>query len=145
MWLPKERFGFFDPPQYQFKLNHIALLGANKKQIETFRKQFGFSENEFDAINAYFIKQGRNPTDCELETLAQTWSEHCVHKTFKGEIKFCDSIVDNLLKTYIIRATEKLAKPWCLSVFEDNAGVIDFDGRWALCFKVETHNHPSGG
>ena len=42
-----------------------------------------------------------------------------------------------------MKATEELNKPWCLSVFEDNAGVIDFDGRWALCFKVETHNHPS--
>jgi phosphoribosylformylglycinamidine synthase II len=42
-----------------------------------------------------------------------------------------------------MRVTEKLAKPWCLSTFKDNSGVIDFDGRYALCFKVETHNHPS--
>ena len=139
----EERFGFFDPPQYQFQLNKIALLSANKKQLAKLRTQFGFSEREFDAIITYFNKQGRDPTDCELETLAQTWSEHCVHKTFKGKIKFNESVIDNLLETYIIRATDTLAKPWCLSVFEDNAGVIDFDGNWALCFKVETHNHPS--
>jgi phosphoribosylformylglycinamidine synthase subunit PurSL len=141
--ITQEHFGFFEPPQYEFTLKTVPLLGASKKQLEQFRKQFGFSDNEFIAINDYFTKQKRNPTDCELETLAQTWSEHCVHKTFKGEIKYCDTIIDNLLKTYIIKATEQLAKPWCLSVFEDNAGVIDFDGKWALCFKVETHNHPS--
>jgi phosphoribosylformylglycinamidine synthase subunit PurSL len=139
----EERFGFFNPPQYKFQLNRIPLLSANKEQLSKFRNQFGFSENEFNAIYNYFKQQDRDPTDAELETLAQTWSEHCVHKTFKGSIKFCDNVIENLLKTYIIKATEELAKPWCLSVFEDNAGVIDFDGRWALCFKVETHNHPS--
>ena len=51
--------------------------------------------------------------------------------------------IDNLLKNTIIKATQELNKPWCLSVFEDNAGVIEFDDHWALCFKVETHNHPS--
>ncbi|GAF92524.1 unnamed protein product, partial [marine sediment metagenome] len=58
-------------------------------------------------------------------------------------IKFGDIAIDNLLRNTIMKVTEELNKPWCLSVFEDNAGVIDFDGRWALCFKVETHNHPS--
>ena len=106
-------------------------------------QQFGFTEDELQAILAYFQKQGRKPTDAELETLAQTWSEHCVHKTFKSRIKFGEKIIDNLIKNTIIKVTEELGKPWCLSVFVDNAGVIDFDGRWALCFKVETHNHPS--
>ncbi|MFC1864813.1 phosphoribosylformylglycinamidine synthase subunit PurL, partial [Chloroflexota bacterium] len=107
------------------------------------RQQFGFTDDELQAIIAYFQQQGRNPIDAELETLAQTWSEHCVHKTFKGKISFGGMTIDNLLKSTVMKATEELDKPWCLSVFEDNAGVIDFDGRWALCFKVETHNHPS--
>lgn len=139
----EERFGFFEPPQYQFKLNYVDLLGNKQAGIDKLRKQFGFSESESNAILAYFEKQGKNPTDCELETLAQTWSEHCVHKTFKASFKFGSKTIDNLLRTYIVKATEELAKPWCLSVFTDNAGVIDFDGHWALCFKVETHNHPS--
>ena len=33
---------------------------------------------EMQAIQRYFRDKGRNPTDVELETLAQTWSEHCV-------------------------------------------------------------------
>ena len=139
----EEKYGFIEPPQYKFKLNHIDLLHADKKFLTALKRNFNFNDDEFKAIIAYFKYIGRNPTDIELETLFQTWSEHCVHKTFKGQIKFGNQIIDNLLKTYIIKATEQLKKPWCLSVFEDNAGVIDFDGKWALCFKVETHNHPS--
>jgi len=130
-------------PQYGFRLKQIDILGAGEVELAGISRQFWFTDDELQTITAHFRKQGRNPTDAELETLAQTWSEHCVHKTFKGRIKFADITIDNLLKNTIMKATEELNKPWCLSVFEDNAGVIDFDGRWALCFKVETHNHPS--
>jgi len=138
-----EPMAFPENPQYIFKLKHMDILGANKDELMKIGRQFGFTNNEFQTIGDYFRKQQRNPTDAELETLAQTWSEHCVHKTFKDRIKFGDITIDNLLKNTIMKVTEELNKPWCLSVFEDNAGVIDFDGRWALCFKVETHNHPS--
>ncbi len=134
---------FPENPQYIFKLKHMDILGANKDELMKIGRQFGFTNNEFQTIVTYFHKQQRNPTDAELETLAQTWSEHCVHKTFKDKIKFGDITIDNLLKNTIMKVTKELNKPWCLSVFEDNAGVIDFDGHWALCFKVETHNHPS--
>jgi len=134
---------FVQNPEYQFKLEQVDLLEADEARRQEIGQQFGFSHDELQAITTYFQSQGRNPTDAELETLAQTWSEHCVHKTFKSTIKFGDTIIENLLKSTIMKATEDLAKPWCLSVFYDNAGVIDFDGRWALCFKAETHNHPS--
>ena len=138
-----EQFGFSENPKYEFKLNQVNILMVDKAELLRIRQQFGFTKDELQAIIAYFRKQGRNPIDAELETLAQTWSEHCVHKTFKSKISFAGATIDNLLKSTIIKATEELNKPWCISVFEDNAGVIDFDGRWALCFKVETHNHPS--
>jgi len=136
----QEQYGFPESPQYRFKFEEVNILGSNKEEL---LKQFGFTAAELEAIVGYFRQQGRNPTDVELETLAQTWSEHCVHKTFRGKIKFGDTTIDNLLKSTIMKATRELNKPWCLSVFVDNAGVIDFDGNWALCFKVETHNHPS--
>lgn len=135
--------GFPENPQYKFNLKQVDILNLDESAFQKVRREFGFSDAEFQAILAYFKKLGRNPTDVELETLAQTWSEHCVHKTFKGKIKFNGKVIDNLLKSTIIKATRELDKPWCLSVFVDNAGVIDFDGQWALCFKVETHNHPS--
>jgi len=139
----REQFGFPENPQYEYRLNHVELLGLDDEAVREVGRGFGFTDAEIRTIRDHYRQQGRNPTDVELETLAQTWSEHCVHKTFKGKIRFGDTTIDNLLKNTIIKATEELKKPWCLSVFEDNAGVIDFDGRWALCFKVETHNHPS--
>ncbi|MDP2931094.1 MAG: phosphoribosylformylglycinamidine synthase subunit PurL [Chloroflexota bacterium] len=141
--MKSEQFVFPRNPQYSFRLNHVDILKSDATGLAAIGQQFGFSDDELQSVVGYFRKQGRNPTDAELETLAQTWSEHCVHKTFKGKIRLGNTVIDNLLKSTIIKATAELNKPWCLSVFMDNAGVIDFDGRWALCFKVETHNHPS--
>jgi phosphoribosylformylglycinamidine synthase II len=110
---------------------------------------------EMKAIQTYYQAEGRDATDVELETLAQTWSEHCVHKTFKAQISYSgplpgdasDSMVeqqiDGLLATYIRKATEEINRPWVRSAFVDNAGIIAFDGQYDLAFKVETHNHPS--
>jgi len=107
---------------------------------------------EMGAVRNYFRKEGRHCTDAELETVAQTWSEHCVHKTFKalievrapeGTASSYPPFVDNVLKSYIKRATDEIAAPWVLSAFVDNAGIVDFDGEHEISFKVETHNHPS--
>jgi phosphoribosylformylglycinamidine synthase len=137
------QFTFTENPQYKFKLIQIDLLHNQKRALDEIRRNYTFSEVELQAVKDYYLKLGRNPTDVELETLAQTWSEHCVHKTFKAKITYDHKIVNNLMKSTIFRVTRELDKPWCLSVFKDNSGVIDFDGKWALCFKVETHNHPS--
>ena len=134
---------FSEHPQYHFQLNHYNITDTDGSGIAEVRKDFGFSEPELQAIIAHFRELGRNPTDVELETLFQTWSEHCVHKTFKAKISSNGQVIDNLLKSTIAKATSELDKSWCLSVFMDNAGVIEFDEKWALCFKVETHNHPS--
>lgn len=108
---------------------------------------------EMRCVQGHFKALGRNPTDVELESIAQTWSEHCVHKTLKGLVEYTGPVgsdpavktvtYDNLLKTTIARATKDLAKPWCLSVFKDNSGVIDYDADTGVCIKVETHNRPS--
>jgi len=129
---------------YKFALTTVGLLNLDDDGLtEVSKDRLWLNLNEMRYIRAYFSKLGRNPTDVELETLAQTWSEHCIHKTFKSKIKLGQITIDNLLKSTVMRVTEELKKPWCLSVFRDNAGVIDFDGRYAVCFKVETHNHPS--
>ena len=130
-------------PQYKFVLKTVDLMGDEKAAMEELRLNYTFSDTERAAVRDYYKKLGRNPTDVELETLTQTWSEHCVHKTFKAKISYNGKTVNNIMKSTIFRVTKELDKPWCLSVFVDNSGVIDFEGRWALCFKVETHNHPS--
>lgn len=114
--------------------------------------QLSLSLVEMQTIQKHFADVGRDPTDVELETIAQTWSEHCSHKTLAGRVHYVDDERDveyaNMLKETIFAATVEIRKrlgddDWCLSVFEDNAGVVTFDEEDAVCFKVETHNHPS--
>jgi phosphoribosylformylglycinamidine synthase len=100
---------------------------------------------EVRAIQEYFREEKRDPTDVEFEMIAQTWSEHCGHKTFKAEIKIEGSgeTIEGLLDTYIRAATKRVGARWVRSAFVDNAGIIDFDNTHEVSFKVETHNHPS--
>lgn len=137
----------------KFHIILVDLINANPKQLMAISQkgQLFLNLNEMKAIQAYFKKLERNPTDCELETIAQTWSEHCYHKTFKSTIRYRyqdkgkkkQKIIRNLFKSTIVKATQEIKKPWCVSVFHDNAGVIKFDKDDHVCFKVETHNHPS--
>ncbi len=118
------------------------------KDLREFSRKRSLSLNdaELQAIQAYFRSQRREPALAELETLAQTWSEHCKHKTFTGPISYTENkktrFIKNLFDETIAKATRDLNKSWCLSVFKDNAGVVSFGSKWALAFKVETHNHP---
>jgi phosphoribosylformylglycinamidine synthase II len=128
-----------------FSLFEINTLEATDAQLQEISSELGLSLNlqEMKAIQAYFKKKGRNPTDVELQTIAQTWSEHCFHKTFKGKIRIGNKEISSLFRMYIAKATEEIKPRWCVSVFEDNAGIITFDKGYGIAAKVETHNHPS--
>ena len=128
----------------------IPIQNANNTELLRISQNGLLSLNliEMQAIQSHFAGLGRDPTDVEIETLAQTWSEHCVHKTFRGVIEYIENdkqpiTINGLLQTTIIQVTEELNKSWCVSVFEDNAGIIEFDNEHNIVFKVETHNHPS--
>ncbi|MFQ5887336.1 MAG: phosphoribosylformylglycinamidine synthase subunit PurL, partial [Candidatus Hydrothermarchaeales archaeon] len=123
----------------------IEILNTSDDELLEISREGQLSLNleEMQKIKEYYKKAGRNPTDIELETLAQTWSEHCFHKTFKGRIIMGQDRIENLLQTTVARVTKELDPEWCFSVFEDNAGIVDFEGDTAVAFKVETHNHPS--
>ncbi len=123
-------------------LDDVALLALSQE------RRAALDLAEMRAIQAYYAAEGRDPTDVEFEMIAQTWSEHCVHKTFKALIDVATeggspSAIDGLLKTYLRSATQTIAAPWVRSAFVDNAGIIDFDDDYEVSFKVETHNHPS--
>jgi phosphoribosylformylglycinamidine synthase len=130
---------------YHFKKIEIPLSGMDDQRLmETSRAgQLSLSLEEMRTIQEHFRSAGREPTDCELETIAQTWSEHCSHKTLRGRVEFDGEVIDNLLKQTIFKATQDLGLDWLVSVFADNAGVVRFDDDYDVCFKVETHNHPS--
>ena len=133
------------PRDYVFKKISVPLLGASPEVLVEMsrQRQLYLSLEEMLSVQEYFKEAGREPTDIELETIAQTWSEHCMHKTLRGLVEYNGEIIDNLLKETIMKATRELRKPWCMSVFEDNAGIIEFNKDYGVCFKVETHNHPS--
>ncbi|MEA3514294.1 MAG: AIR synthase-related protein, partial [Nanoarchaeota archaeon] len=136
-------------------------LDVNDKDLERISSEgiLALNLNEMKTIRNYFkrpdiIKQrekvglGDKPTDVELEATAASWSEHCHHKIFNGLIDYTDPksrtmTIDSLFDTYIKQVTDELAYPWLLSVFKDNAGVIQFNDKRALVYKVETHNSPS--
>src|SRR5262245_48205239 len=128
----------------------VALLARSPAELAELSRegQLRLSPAEMQAIQAHFRALGPEPSAGELETIAQTWSEHCKHKTMTGVIEFTGpdgrtERIDNLLASTIARATRELARPWCVSVFEDNAGIVAFDQGHDLAIKVETHNHPS--
>lgn len=139
---------------YSFSLEHVAIRGLDDAALMTLSKQgqLYLTLAEMQTIRDYFQSLEREPTDIELETIAQTWSEHCSHKTLAGRIAYKDEKgsrqFENMLKETIFEATLKIraelgADDWCVKVFSDNAGIIKFDDEYHIVFKVETHNHPS--
>ena len=128
-----------------YALYEVALAKASDQQLIEISNELalGLSLQEMKTIQVYFKAEGRNPTDVELQTISQTWSEHCYHKTFKGKIQIGGKEIDSLFKTFIAKATKEINPPWCFSVFEDNAGIVRFDKGYGIAAKVETHNHPS--
>jgi phosphoribosylformylglycinamidine synthase len=130
---------------YHFRRVEVPLRTMDDAALQHLSKsgQLYLNLAEMRAIQKHFEALGRDPTDCELETMAQTWSEHCSHKTLRGRIEYEGTVIDNLLKQTIFKATRDLGLDWMVSVFADNAGVVRFDDEHDVCFKVETHNHPS--
>ncbi|MFA5936924.1 MAG: AIR synthase-related protein, partial [Candidatus Paceibacterota bacterium] len=123
------------------KIGKEGIMGEDKIR----RGPLALDLESMKEIQSYFKKLGRNPTDIELESLAQTWSEHCKHTIFANPI---DDIKDGLYKTYIKSATnfirkQKEGRDFCVSVFSDNSGGIIFDKDYLITHKVETHNSPS--
>jgi phosphoribosylformylglycinamidine synthase len=120
------------------------LLDLSKKM------KLSLSRADMLVVQEIFQNEGRDPTDVELEVIAQTWSEHCKHRIFNAKIHHTlngqEEVVDSLFKTYIRSVTEQIMrdKPdFVLSAFVDNAGFVKLDEDKAVCLKVETHNHPS--
>jgi phosphoribosylformylglycinamidine synthase len=140
--------------EYHLQLVQVPIRHLDDVQLMQLSKsgQLYLSIAEMQTVQKHYLDLGREPTDIELETIAQTWSEHCSHKTLGGRIEYRDEQgvrhFKSMLKETIFAATkvirERLGdKDWCVSVFKDNAGVVQFDNDHHVVFKVETHNHPS--
>ncbi|MGC7847139.1 phosphoribosylformylglycinamidine synthase subunit PurL [Desulforudis sp. 1088] len=121
----------------------IPITGMTDEELmELSKDKLFLNLEEMRLIQDHFRAIGREPTDCEVEILAQTWSEHCVHKTFKAHLTVDGREKRPLLKR-LQEATNSINHPLVLSAFVDNSGVLAFYDGWAVCGKVETHNSPS--
>ncbi len=145
---------YLKPVQYEFIYSTVEEL--YQKSIDHF---WAFSKDEIKVIQKYFADLKRNPTDVEIEILAQTWSEHCKHKIFSAHIDITNqrddvmipTQVDSIFKTYIKGSTLQIQEKWknenkkniLQSIFEDNAGVVEITDQYSCAIKVETHNTPS--
>ncbi|MBI3987593.1 MAG: phosphoribosylformylglycinamidine synthase, partial [Lentisphaerae bacterium] len=146
----------------RIEVGTFDLSGSDADLLKLSRdKLLSCSLDEMRAIRDYFrrpaVVAARKamglpdaPTDVEVESVAQTWSEHCKHKIFAGIVHYTDEngkeeTIDSLFKTYIRGSTEAIAKDvdWMVSVFTDNAGIIRLNDRLNVVYKVETHNSPS--
>lgn len=139
---------------YRYELSRVDLRSADDERLDQISREgtLSLTTIEMQTIQAHYKELERDPTDIELETIAQTWSEHCSHKTLAGRIAYTDENgtrnFENMLKETVFAATQTIRAKlgdadWCVSVFKDNAGIIEFDGQNNLTFKVETHNRPS--
>ena len=142
-----------EPPEAEVRADPVPLLDADDDELLRLSRERLLSMDlaEMRAVQRYFAAEGREPTDVELESIAQTWSEHCGHKTFKGVIDYTEETpagprmerIDSLIRTYLQAATKRVNAPWVRSAFVDNAGIIEFADGFEVSFKAETHNHPS--
>ena len=151
-WLQPE---FEEGAGHSSRCETIPVRNLTDARLAALSRERGLSLSlvEMQRVRQVFRDFGRDPTDVELETLAQTWSEHCQHKTFKARIRFRHEdaqgrtirteTLDGIFDTCIRAVNHAVDKDWLVSVFKDDAGVIRFTDDLDLAFKVETHNHPS--
>jgi phosphoribosylformylglycinamidine synthase II len=84
----------------------------------------GLTKEEYDRICSVL---GRDPNYAELSMYSVMWSEHCSYKNSIAEIKKLPRNGPRLLA----------------KAGEENAGLVDIGGGYAVAFKIESHNHPS--
>ena len=126
-------------------VERVHLDGLDDASLLAVNRERGLSLDlaELHVVAAHFASIGRDPTDVELETLAQTWSEHCAHKTFRADITYPDGTTVLPLMRQLRDATESIGAPFLRSAFVGNAGIVSFVPGVTIAVKAETHNHPS--
>ena len=127
-------------------VEHVQITASTtEQQLAQINKDRGLSldPQEMLAVQQHFVERGQLPTDVELETIAQTWSEHCAHKTFRASILTDDGKQRQSLINQLRATTDAIDAPFVRSAFVGNAGIISFTPGRTIALKCETHNHPS--
>lgn len=116
-------------------VSSVSLLNLSGEELETLSRSRSLYAplSQMKVLQAHERAQGRPHTDAEIEILAQSWSDHCYHTTWKSL---------GLLKR-LSEATARINHPLVVSSFTDNAGGMEFEEGWVVTIKGETHNFPS--
>jgi phosphoribosylformylglycinamidine synthase II len=111
-----------------FPLFDLVLSDASDEELQELSREAGIalSLEEMHRIREHFAGKGRDPTDVELQSIGQAWSEHCCYKSSKV-----------FLKQYITGITNRQV------IDRGDAGVMEFDRDHAYALRIESHNHPS--
>lgn len=140
---------FSVPLMREVMVHEYDILRMTDEELTKLSKDnsWALSLKEMQVVQSHYKTLNRKPTDVEIEMIAQTWSEHCKHKIFNAKIDYEDATqkveINSLFKEFIKKPTFELNKPWAVSLFDDNAGVVRFRDGIDICIKVETHNSPS--
>ena len=115
-------------PGVPFELLDVSLRGASDAELAGISEDLGLalSAHEMRRVQAYFDVTGRDPTDVEVQSLGQAWSEHCCYKSSKV---FLREFIFPVQAPYVID--------------RGDAGVVEFDADHAVALRIESHNHPS--
>ena len=126
-------------------VEYVAIRHLGDEALQALNKERGLSLDvaELHVIADHYRGLGREPTDVELETLAQTWSEHCAHKTFRARITLDTGVEVTPLMRQLRGCTDAIDAPFVRSSFVGNAGILCYTPGVTVAVKVETHNHPS--
>ncbi len=108
----------------------VRIMDADDEELKRISEEMGLSLNleEMRRIKRYFIAKNREPTDVELQSIAQAWSEHCCYKSSK-----------KVLQEFVFG----IEAPQNMLVIKEDAGVLEFDEEHAYVLAFESHNHPS--
>lgn len=111
-----------------FPLYEVDLFSASDDDLMEISRSMGLSLSleEMLDVRKYFAGKKRLPTDVEMQSIAQAWSEHCCYKSSKVFLRE---------HIFTIEHPDVLAK--------GDAGVMAFDDEYAYALRVESHNHPS--
>ncbi len=120
--------GLYRKLEAPFPLSEVLLIGAAEEQLKAMAAESGtgLSLDEMKMLADYFGKMGRNPTEVELQSLGQAWSEHCCYKSSKA-----------ILREFVFGIDSSQV------IDRGDAGVMEFDSENAYSLRIESHNHPS--
>ena len=115
-----------EPVKNLKKVFYVDLENSNLDEVVK-ALGLGLLTDEMENVKKYFRKEGRKPTDVELQAIDQAWSEHCCYKSSKPVLEET---------VFGLKSSKEV-------VAREDAGIMEFDDEHYYAVGLESHNHPS--